>query len=313
MTAQHRRERRAVDGILLLDKPAGMSSNRALQRVRGCYRARKAGHTGSLDPLATGLLPVCLGEATKVSSYLLDGDKVYRTHARLGSVTDTGDADGEVLQRAPLPEGLNAAMVEAVLAGFRGAIEQVPPMYSALKHQGQRLYALARRGVSVERAARPVHIHRLELLGIEADVLELEVACSKGTYVRTLVADIGAALGCGAHVLALRRTGLGPFDIAQAVPLARVEALADGGDAADGLAALDALLLPIDTALIAWPAVSLSPEASRYFGQGQAVWQPGLPASGPVRVYGGGRLLGIGALLDDGRLAPRRLLAVDAQ
>jgi tRNA pseudouridine55 synthase len=311
MTAQYRRERRTVDGILLLDKPAGMTSNRALQRVRGCYRARKAGHTGSLDPLATGLLPVCLGEATKVSAYLLDGDKVYRTHARLGSVTDTGDADGEVLQRAPLPEGLDAAMVEAVLAGFRGAIEQVPPMYSALKHKGQRLHALARRGVSVERAARPVQIQRLELLGIDGEVLELEVACSKGTYVRTLVADIGAALGCGAHVLALRRTGLGPFGIGQSVPLARIEALADGDHAAEGFAALDALLLPVDAALAAWPAVSLSADASRFFGQGQAVWQAGLPAVGPVRVYGDGRFLGIGALLDDGRLAPRRVLAAE--
>lgn len=307
LRTDRRPERRAVDGMLLLDKPAGMTSNRALQRVRGCFRARKAGHTGSLDPLATGLLPICLGEATKLSGYLLDGDKVYRTRAQLGSVTDSGDADGAVIATAPVPGSLTAADVEAVLAGFRGDIEQVPPMVSALKHQGQRLYALARRGETVERPPRAVRIHRLDLIGIDDGVLELEVACSKGTYIRTLVADIGEALGCGAHVQTLRRTGIGPFHIEQAVPLARIEALADDV----GLAALDALLLPIDAAIDNWPAVKLAADAGRFFLSGQPVWQPGLPAGGLTRVYHAGRFIGIGVLLDDGRLAPRRLLAVD--
>jgi tRNA pseudouridine55 synthase len=296
---------RNVNGILLLDKPAGLTSNAALQVVKRLYRARKAGHTGSLDPLATGLLPVCFGEATKISGFLLDADKHYRVRCRLGIRTTTGDAEGEVLEQRPVT-GIDATGLGRVLEGFLGRIEQIPPMYSALKHKGERLYNLARQGVEVEREARTVTIHTLELLQLEGETAELRVHCSKGTYVRTLVEDIGAELGCGAHVSGLRRTGVGPFDDASLVDVAQLEALAS-----EGMAGLDRLLLPIEAGLAQWPGVRLSGDAAFYLRQGQPVLVPQAPTEGWVRLYEGDRqFMGMGEVLDDGRVAPRRLMSV---
>lgn len=294
---------RPVNGILLLDKPVGMTSNAALQVVKRLFGARKAGHTGSLDPLATGLLPICLGEATKVSAYLLDADKRYWVRIRLGVTTATGDADGEVLETRPVA-AVDAARLEQVLAGLRGESDQVPPMYSALRHQGQRLYQLAREGIEVERAPRRITLHALEALAIEGDEIELAVHCSKGTYVRTLAEDIGAALGCGAHVIGLRRTGVGPYSEAGMLTL---DALRDEAEAA-GAQALDRHLLPIVSALAHWPQVRLSADAAYYLRQGQAVVVPRAPTSGWLCLFADdGAFIGVGQVQDDGRVAPRRL------
>lgn len=302
--ARSKRSLRNVHGVLLLDKPAGMTSNQALQAVKHLFRARKAGHTGSLDPLATGLLPICMGEATKLSGCLLDADKHYWTLARLGRRTTTGDAEGEVLEDRPVGE-YNIETLEAALARFRGRIEQVPPMYSAIKHQGKRLYELAREGVEIERQPRQVTIHELRLLSHGPDSLELEMRCSKGTYVRTLVDDLGEVLGCGAHVAELRRLGVGPYGPERMVDLETLRARA-----AQGPEALDALLLPVDTAVSDWPRVSLDPDSAYYLQQGQAVQVPGAPTHGRVAIYGpGGRFLGVGEILDDGRVGPKRLVA----
>jgi tRNA pseudouridine55 synthase len=295
---------RNVNGILLLDKPTGLTSNAALQVVKRLYRARKAGHTGSLDPLATGLLPVCFGEATKISGFLLDADKRYLVRCQLGIRTTTGDAEGEVLEQRTV-SGVDAARLGRVLEGFLGRIEQIPPMYSALKHKGERLYKLARQGLEVEREARTVTIHALELLQLEGTCAELRVHCSKGTYVRTLVEDIGSALGCGAHVSGLRRTGVGPFDDSNLADMAQLEALAT-----EGYAALDRLLLPIEDGLAQWPGVCLSGDAAFYLRQGQPVLVPQAPTEGWVRLYEGERqFMGMGEVLDDGRVAPRRLMS----
>ncbi len=299
-----RKDGRDVNGILLLDKPLGASSNQALQRVKYLYRARKAGHTGSLDPLATGLLPLCFGAATKVSAFLLDADKHYRVRVKLGETTTTADAEGEVVKRAPVV-GVDSDKVLAALSRFTGTIEQLPPMYSAVKHQGERLYKLARQGVEVERMPRQVQIYRLELVGIDLPEIEFEVHCSKGTYVRTLAEDIGNRLGCGGHVSALRRTGVGPYGEAEArlISMHEVEAAAEGG-----AGELDGLLLPLESALDRWPEVRLSADAAFYLRQGQAVLVPQAPTEGWVRLYGpSGELLGMGAILDDGRVQPRRL------
>lgn len=299
-----RRDGRDVNGILLLDKPLGASSNQALQRVKYLYRARKAGHTGSLDPLATGLLPLCFGAATKVSAFLLDADKHYRVRVKLGETTTTADAEGEVVKRVPVV-GVDSGKVLAALSRFTGTIEQLPPMYSAVKHQGERLYKLARQGVEVERMPRQVHIYRLELVGFDLPEIEFEVHCSKGTYVRTLAEDIGNRLGCGGHVSALRRTGVGPYGEAEArlISMHEVEAAAEGG-----AGELDGLLLPLESALDRWPEVRLSADAAFYLRQGQAVLVPQAPTEGWVRLYGpSGELLGMGAILDDGRVQPRRL------
>ncbi|MED5611837.1 tRNA pseudouridine(55) synthase TruB [Pseudomonas sp. JH-2] len=301
--AQVKRIRRAVDGVLVLDKPRGMSSNQALQKVRWLLNAEKAGHTGSLDPLATGVLPLCFGEATKFSQYLLDADKGYETQARLGVTTTTGDAEGEVLEERQVTVGREA--LEAVLPRFRGEIEQVPPMYSALKKDGQPLYKLARAGEVVEREARSVTIARLELLAFEAPCATLAVSCSKGTYIRTLVEDIGRELGCGAHVAALRRTQAGPFGLAQAVTLDElVQAHAEGGNEA-----LDRFLLPVDAGLEHWPLLQLSEHSAYYWLHGQPVRAPEAPKFGMLRVQDHeGRFIGIGEVTDDGRIAPRRLI-----
>jgi len=294
---------RDVNGILLLDKPSGITSNEALQQVKRLYFAKKAGHTGSLDPLASGVLPICLGEATKVSAFLLDADKRYQVRCQLGVRTATADAEGEVLETRPVG-GYSGEQLEAVLEEFRGSIEQIPPMYSALKHQGQRLYKLARQGIEVEREPRPVEIYELTVAGQGEDWLDISVHCSKGTYVRTLAEDIGNRLGCGAHVSALRRTAVGPYGDDKLVGLETLRGLKE-----QDMPAMDALLLPIESALSQWPDVDLSTDAAFYLQQGQAVLVPRAPTSGWVRLYEGNRsFLGMGEILDDGRVAPRRLM-----
>ncbi|HET8700256.1 MAG TPA: tRNA pseudouridine(55) synthase TruB [Nitrococcus sp.] len=298
------RKGRPLNGILLLDKSQGITSNAALQRVKRIYRAQKAGHTGSLDPLATGLLPICFGEATKVCDFLLGANKRYVITARFGVATDTGDADGKPVAERQV-DRLDSAALQAVLERYTGMIEQVPPMFSALKHQGQRLYKLARQGLEVERKPRVIRINQLRLLAVRDTEADLEVLCSKGTYVRTLVADIGRDLGPGAHVSALRRTGLGPYDaVSRMYTWERIETLA-----AQGSEALDALLLPAESALVHWPALHLPSEVAFYVRQGQAVWIPKAPAEGWVRLYSGeDRFLGMGTVLQDGRIAPKRLV-----
>ncbi len=305
---RRRKHGRDIDGILLLDKPLHLTSNEALQRVKRLFQANKAGHTGSLDPLATGLLPVCLGGATKFSTYLLDADKHYRVRIRLGITTTTADAEGEVLETRPV-EGVDETRLRAVMARFLGPIEQLPPMYSAVKHQGERLYKLARQGIEVERQPRTVTIHHMALLDLALPELELDVHCSKGTYVRTLAEDIGAELGCGGHVIGLRRTGVGPYVEPERrfVTLEEIEDLIANEE--DPYPALDSLLLPLESALEHWPAVRLTADAAFYLCQGQAVLVPQAPTAGLVRLYDPSRhFLGVGCILDDGKVQPKRLL-----
>lgn len=299
-----RRQRgRDVQGILLLDKPLGVTSNKVLQRVKNIYFAKKAGHTGSLDPQADGLLPICFGGATKVSAFLLDADKRYWVRVKLGETTTTADSEGDVLETRPT-DGVSEADLLKALEQFRGKIQQVPPMYSALKHKGERLYKLAREGVEVEREPRTVTIYDLKLTAWELPEFELEVRCSKGTYIRTLAEDIGKVLGCGAHVAALRRTGLGPYDAADMITMETIEAKAEEGNAA-----LDAMLLPVDTALAHWPEVRLNADSAFYLRQGQAVIVPNAPTEGQVRLYDqNDSFIGMGEILDDGRVAPRRMI-----
>lgn len=298
-----KRRGRPVDGILLLDKPVGGSSNAALQAVKRLYEARKAGHTGSLDPLASGMLPICFGEATKISGFLLDADKHYWVRVRLGVKTATGDAEGEEIacSDAPVPA---AAAIRAALEAFLGEQDQIPPMHSAVKHQGKRLYELARAGQEVERKPRRIRIDEFALEGVEGDAMDLTVRCSKGTYVRTLVEDVAERLGSYGHVIALRRLAVGPFGPQGMHTMPDLEAVA-----AEGHAALDDLLLPIGEALANWPAVALDADSAFYLGRGQPVQVPRAPTSGWVRVYDEREhLLGVGEVLDDGRIAPKRLL-----
>ncbi len=298
---------RSVNGILLLDKPIGDSSNRALQQAKRLYFAAKAGHTGSLDPLATGVLPLCFGEATKFSQYLLDADKAYESTFLLGKITASGDAEGELLETRDASHITERDVSEALNA-FRGEIEQIPSMFSAIKHQGQPLYKLARQGKEVERKVRRVTIKRLELRAFRAGEnpqVDVYLECTKGTYVRSLAEDLGLALGCGAHVCALRRTQAGPFSIDDCVTMSALEALKESGEEAD----LDALLLPADAALGAIPLVELSESSGFYMKQGQPVLVPNAPCSGMVRIaLETGEFLGVGEILDDGRVAPRRLI-----
>jgi len=286
----HRLPLRAIDGLLLLDKPAGMSSNAALQRVRKHYRAEKAGHTGSLDPLATGLLPICFGEATKVAGLLLGARKAYETEARLGLTTDTDDADGQALREREVPL-LDAHAVERVLKRYIGRISQRPPIYSALKQGGEPLYAKARRGEPVEVAEREVEVHALELLSINGSSLRLRITCGSGTYVRSLVRDIGEDLGCGAHVLALRRLWAEPFRTPKMITLDEIEAIDRGSE--PGLAALGSLLLPVESALTDWPRLDLSDAEVLKLGRGQSL--AGLAAAhGMMVAFGpGGRAVGL--------------------
>ncbi len=301
------RRGRPLDGILVLDKPVGLSSNRALQVVKRLYGAAKAGHTGSLDPLATGVLPLCFGEATKFSQFLLDADKAYESTFVLGIATDTGDAEGQVIASQDAST-ISEADVAAALEAFRGEIEQVPSMFSALKHQGQPLYKLARQGLEVERKARRVVIKQLELRAFRGGArpeVDIYLECSKGTYVRSIAEDLGKALGCGAHVSSLRRTRAGAFSIADSVAMATLEAL----KANDRVAEMDSLLLPADTAVNDLPLVRLSVSGGFYIRQGQPVLVPNAPCDGMVRVaLETGEFLGVGEILDDGRVAPRRLI-----
>jgi len=287
----------------LFDKPLGITSNAALQQVKRLFRAAKAGHTGNLDPLATGLLPLCFGEATKISSFLLDSDKQYVGTIKLGVITRTADAEGEVLETRPVGQ-YGEARIRQVLERFLGEIEQVPPMHSAVKVNGTPLYKLAHKGMEIERKPRTVTIHDIELLRYEGDELEIGIHCSKGTYVRTLAEEIGEALGCGGHLSALRRTASGPFTVDEAVTLEQLEAAAE-----EGHAALDALLLPIERALGDWPAVNLTDNSAYYVQQGQPVLVPQAPTTGWVRLHrADGAFLGVGHILDDGRVAPKRLI-----
>ena len=302
-----RRRGRPISGILVLDKPLGVSSNHALQTAKRLYFAAKAGHTGSLDPLATGVLPVCFGEATKFSQYLLDADKAYESTFVLGTVTDSGDAEGKVLETNDASAVVEAE-VEQALESFRGEIEQVPSMFSAIKQNGQPLYKLARQGIEVERKSRTVVIKKLELLDFrpgEKPEVDVFLECTKGTYVRSIAEDLGQALGCGAHVSALRRTKAGPFSIENSVTMNTLEALKQN----EAVAQMDELLLPADTAVKALPLVELGESGGFYMRQGQPVLVPNAPGSGMVRVaLETGEFLGVGEILDDGRVAPRRLV-----
>jgi tRNA pseudouridine55 synthase len=299
---QYKRPKRPISGVLLLDKPAGYSSNQALQRAKHMYMAAKAGHTGNLDPFATGLLPLCFGEATKFSQTLLDADKVYRAVLKLGVTTTTGDTEGEVTSQMQVD--FTNEQVERAVLSFTGPIAQVPPMYSALKHQGKPLYEYARNGVEIERKARDVNIHEIRLLSFVGDEAEIYVSCSKGTYIRVLAEDIGKQLGCGAHLIVLQRLNTGGFSLADAYTLAQLEAM----DAS----ARDALLLPVD-ALLQWlPMVELDADAAHYFRQGQAIWKSGIQQPGLIRVYAPqNTFLGLAENVGDGRIAPRRVLATE--
>jgi tRNA pseudouridine55 synthase len=306
MNSQKRKPRgRDINGILLLDKPSGITSNDALQIVKRMYNASKAGHTGSLDRPATGMLPICFGEATKFTSYLLNADKHYMAQGRLGVTTTTGDADGEITATQAVPESLSASDIRRILEQFKGEILQVPPMHSALKHKGQRLYTLAYQGIEVEREPRPVTIYDIELTDFTPPQFGIKVHCSKGTYIRTLVEDIGKQAGCGAHITSLVRTAVGPFKqgmVSQA-DLARLSA--------EGFEALDSQLLPIDAVIQDLPEITLSGPVSRYLGQGQPVIVPHAPTTGMLRLYDQEhRFLGVAEVLDDGRIAPRRLVSV---
>ena len=291
-----------IDGLLLLNKPAGLTSNQALQRVKRLLNAKKGGHTGSLDPAATGMLPLCFGEATKVCAFLLDADKTYRVTARLGIATDTGDADGTEITTAAVPE-LATDKWREILESFLGESQQVPPMYSALKKDGKRLYTLARQGVTVEREPRPIRIDEISLLEIAGTRLVFWVHCSKGTYVRTLVEDIAKKAGTVAHTARLHRESVGDFQADDMLDLTGLEEVAAAG--AEGL---KARLLPPDTALEGLAAVELDNDASDRFTVGQVNSVSAAATAGLVRVYGGANeFLGVGELSDDGQLAPKRV------
>lgn len=300
-----RRRGRDVNGILVLDKPRGMSSNDAVQKAKRLFNARKVGHTGALDPLATGVLPLCFGEATKFSQYLLTSDKKYWVRIQLGVATDSGDADGQVIRTGPVGD-MDEARVEEALRFFRGEIDQVPSMFSAIKHQGQPLYKLARQGIEIERQARRVTIYSNELVSLAGDSLVLSIHCSKGTYVRTIAEELGDVLGCGAHVVELRRLAAGPYTEADLVTFEQLEKALEHGS-------LDPFLLPVDSAVREWPEVRLTDNTAYYLRQGQPVIVPHAPTSGWVRLSEvdadhTSRFIGVGEILDDGRVAPRRLV-----
>ena len=300
------RKGRSVSGVLLLDKPAEITSNAALQSVKRMFNAVKAGHTGSLDPLATGLLPLCFGEATKFSQFLLNADKRYLARVKLGVITESGDADGEVIETRTVPE-ISDAQLDKALSHYRGEIIQVPSMFSAIKIDGQPLYKLARKGIEVERKGRPITVYELRVTDREVDEFTLEVQCSKGTYVRTLVEDVGEDLGCGAHVIGLRRLSAGPFDQTEAVNMSQLEELKGNWTE------LDKLLLPVSAAVKEWPAVELTDITVSYLRQGQPVQVSNAPANGWVGIFTESveeddSFVGVGEILGDGRVAPRRLV-----
>jgi tRNA pseudouridine55 synthase len=284
---------------LLLDKPIGYSSNQALQKIKLLYQAAKAGHTGTLDPLATGLLPLCFGEATKFAHFLTDADKVYIATLKFGITTNTGDAEGEVLSVKDV--NFSKMQLEQVCNQFVGVISQIPPMYSALKHEGKAMYEYARAGVEIERAARTITIHNIEINAFDQDVATITVKCSKGTYIRTLAEDIGAQLGCGAHLIGLRRTATANYQINQAITLEQFEAMSPAQRAL--------LLLPADSAVQHLPEIILDADSTFYLQQGQAIWQSGAVPQGLIRLYNEQHeFLGLGELQSDGKIAPKRLI-----
>lgn len=298
----------AVNGLLLLNKPAGMTSNQALQKVKRLLGARKAGHTGSLDPAATGMLPLCFGEGTKVCAYLLDADKTYRVTARLGEATDTGDADGDVIESAAIPS-MTPDQWRKILDGFLGNSQQIPPMYSALKKDGRRLYELARKGQVVDRAPRDIRVDSIDMLEASGKRLVLRVKCSKGTYIRTLVEDIARAAGTVAHTASLHRDTVGHFRSEDMLDLNGMQALAERGPES-----LRERLLPVDSALATWQEVSIDGAEALEFANGQPVptgYRQGERGAQPVRVYApGSRFIGVGELSADGALAPRRIFRI---
>jgi len=296
---QFKRIKRNINGIILLDKPLGYSSNQALQKVKWLFQAAKAGHTGTLDPLATGLLPICLGEATKFAQYVTDADKTYVATIKLGATTTTGDAEGKVLTTAPV--NVSPDQLISTCQQFLGEISQIPPMYSALKFEGKALYEYAREGVDIARQARLVSIKNIEINAFLSDTAQITVTCSKGTYIRTLAEDIGAALGCGAHLIGLRRTETAGYQLAQAVTIGQLEAMTSD--------ARDAQLLPVDSAIEALPKIVLEKEATHFLLQGQAVWQAGKIPNSDLRLYDEkNEFLGLGFLQDDGKIAPKRII-----
>ncbi|MFS1421782.1 tRNA pseudouridine(55) synthase TruB [Shewanella sp. 10N.286.48.B5] len=310
-----RRKGRFIDGIVLLDKGTGISSNHALQRVKRLYQANKAGHTGALDPLATGMLPICLGEATKFSQHLLDADKRYLVTAKLGERTDTSDSDGEVVQIRPV--NFTQEKLEVSLEHFRGKTMQVPSMYSALKYQGQPLYKYAREGIEVPREARPINVFELLNVGLEGDELTLDIHCSKGTYIRTIVDDLGEMLGCGAHVIMLRRTQVADYPYEKMVTLEQLMAMVDEAEKSEipSSNVLDPLLLPMDTAVANFAEVNLPETSAQYILQGQPVQAEGVLDDQLLRITLGEsrKFIGIGFKNDDGLLAPKRLVVDHSQ
>ncbi|EJA7357842.1 tRNA pseudouridine(55) synthase TruB [Vibrio alginolyticus] len=305
-----RRKGRPINGVILLDKPTGISSNDALQKVKRIYFAEKAGHTGALDPLATGMLPICLGEATKFSQFLLDSDKRYRVIAKLGERTNTSDSDGEVVETRPVDVTLDK--LEACIDQFRGESDQVPSMFSALKYQGKPLYEYARKGIEVPRESRKITVYEIVLHRFEGDEVEMEVHCSKGTYIRTIVDDLGEMLGCGAHVTMLRRTGVAKYPYENMVTLEQLNELLEQAHREERAPRelLDPLLLPMDTAVEDLPEVNLVPELANMVQHGQPVQVFGAPTEGSLRLTMGEERLfiGVGEMNEDGKIAPKRLV-----
>jgi len=293
---------RNITGVLIVDKPTGRTSNHVLQQVKRMFDAKKAGHTGALDPLATGVLPICLGEATKVSSYLLDADKAYQVTCQLGVVTDSGDSDGEVIATADIPAFDQQAILD-ILPKFMGEQDQVPPMFSALKYQGQPLYKLARQGIEVERKSRRITIYDIQLLSVTTDTFTLEVKCSKGTYIRTLVEDISHDLGCGGHVSMLRRITAAGYTLQQSLTVEELEAVAEKGQQA-----LDDLLLPTEEALADWPSIHATEYMVTSLRYGQTIRVEQAFESANVRLFGpNSEFLGLGEMTEEGVVAPKRV------
>jgi len=307
LAKQRRRKGRIISGIIVLDKAVGLSSNKALQEVKWLFEANKAGHTGSLDPLATGVLPLCLGEATKVSQFLLNSDKRYRARIKLGIRTDSADSEGQIIAQC---DGVNVSrkQVEQALQSFKGETQQIPPMHSALKVDGVPLYKLAREGKTIPREARSICVYELELTDFQGDEIELEITCSKGTYIRTIADDLGQDLGCGAHIIALRRLQAGAFTEADCVSTDVLREVKEK----HGMDRLDQNLIPMDRAIEDLPEVNLPSIAASQFKNGQSVLVRHLPEEGLVRLYEEEQFIGIGCIDDDGKVAPKRLILTSA-
>lgn len=296
-----RKKGRPISGVLLLDKPQGLTSNAALQTVKRLFFAQKAGHTGALDPLATGMLPICFGEATKFSQFLLESDKSYRVIGKLGQRTDSGDSTGTIIESAEVK--VSTKDLEKALQTFRGDIMQIPSMFSALKHKGQPLYKYARQGIEIERPARPVTIYQLDLIGFDNNEVELEIECSKGTYIRNIIDDLGQLLGCGAHVTKLHRNYVADYPVEQMVTLEQLEA-----DQEQKIS-LDQYLLPTDSAVLYLDSAELDQASADYFLQGQAINYPNLESGDLIRVYDEEQnFLGIAEVDEEDMLAPKRVI-----